>query len=106
MDDVLQLAVQKRVTTSERIFKLTDDTYLVIPAVNSRSCVYERQSHIKTGTSNNNLKLNRGTRWTGGGIPQRGPGAEPRWGSGGIGGSRIFLEGVTLGTRASEASEH
>jgi len=23
-----------------------------------------------------------------------------------IGGSRIFLEGVTLGTRASEASEH
>jgi len=25
---------------------------------------------------------------------------------GGIGGSKNFLEGVTLGTRASEASEH
>jgi len=34
----------------------TDDTYLVILAVNSRSCVDEI-SHIETWVSNNNLKL-------------------------------------------------
>ena len=38
--DVLELAVQKRVTMSKRIFKFADATYLVIPAVNSRSHIY------------------------------------------------------------------
>jgi len=52
---VLQLAVQKRVTTSERIFKFSDDTYLLIPAANS----------IETWASSKNTKLNRGTRGSG-----------------------------------------
>jgi len=54
---VLELAVQKRVTTTKRVFKLADDTYLVTSAVNSRSYVDEI-SHIETCASNNNLKLN------------------------------------------------
>jgi len=69
---VLELAVQMRVTTSKRFLKFADDTYLVIPAVSCRSCVDEI-SHIKTWTTSNNLKLNRGTRGSGDGSSPTGP---------------------------------
>ena len=52
---MLELAVQKRVTTSKRIFKFADDTYLVIPAVSSRSCVRGRniaRSNLGTDLQN------------------------------------------------------
>jgi len=48
-------------------------------------------------------------RMTSGGHPRSSRSAvfsSCRVGVRGIGGSRIFLEGVTLGTRANEASEH
>ena len=44
-------------TTGNRIFKFADDTYLVVPAVNSSSRVQEI-THILAWTATNNLKLN------------------------------------------------
>jgi len=41
-----------------RIFKLADDTYLVVPAANSSSRL-EEISNVETWASRNNLKLNR-----------------------------------------------
>jgi len=41
-----------------RIFKFADDTYLVVPGVNTDTC-QEEIEHIQTWAADNNLKLNR-----------------------------------------------
>jgi len=41
-----------------RIFKFVDDTYLIVPAVNTDTCQEEIQ-HLQTWVADNNLKLNR-----------------------------------------------
>jgi len=41
-----------------RIFKFADDTYLIVPAVNTDTCQDEIQ-HLQTWAADNNLKLNR-----------------------------------------------
>jgi len=45
------------VTPANRIFKYADDTYLVVSAANSRSCLAEI-AHIDEWAATNNLKLN------------------------------------------------
>jgi len=45
------------VHSDNQIVKFADDTYLIIPAVNSDSCVAEL-AHIKQWAKNNNLRLN------------------------------------------------
>jgi len=45
------------VTSANRIFKYSDDTYLVVPAANTRSCLAEI-AHIDEWEATNNLKLN------------------------------------------------
>jgi hypothetical protein len=46
-------------TTGNGIFKFADYTYLVVPAVNSWSCLNEIE-HLQSWAADNNLKLNRG----------------------------------------------
>jgi len=41
-----------------RLFKYADDTYLVVPVANTRSCMMEI-SHIESWATSNNLRLNR-----------------------------------------------
>jgi len=48
------------------VVKFADDAYLVIPSVNSRSCIYGRNIAQRNVGTNNNLKLNCGTRGPGG----------------------------------------
>jgi len=45
------------VMPGNRLFKLADDTYLVVPAINTSSCLDEIV-HIQAWASENNLKLN------------------------------------------------
>jgi len=40
-----------------RIFEFADDTYLVVPAINTSSCIDEIV-HIEARASENNLQLN------------------------------------------------
>ena len=72
---MLELAARKRVTTSKRNFKFTDDAYLVIPAVNSTvdRAFMDEISHIDTQATNKNLKLNREPVGLGTEVPQRDP---------------------------------
>ena len=41
-----------------RTFKFADDTYLVVPAINTDTC-QEEIDHLQTWAAENNLKLNR-----------------------------------------------
>jgi len=42
-----------------RIFKFADDTYLIVPAVNTNTSCQEEIQHLQTWAADNNLNLNR-----------------------------------------------